>query len=43
MWIIKDFIRTIREGASNGDRPILAAMFGLLVLSIALIAFGLAK
>ena len=43
MWIIKDFIRTIREGASNGDRPVLAAMFGLLVLSVVLIVYGLAK
>ena len=43
MWIIKDFIRTLREGASNGDRPVLAAMFCLLVLSLALIAYGLAR
>ena len=43
MWIIKDFIRTFREGAANGDRPVLAAMFGLLVLSLTLIAVGLAK
>ncbi|GLI37511.1 hypothetical protein GHYDROH2_10120 [Geobacter hydrogenophilus] len=43
MWIIKDFIRTVREGAANGDRPVLAAMFCLFVLSLALIAYGLAK
>jgi len=43
MWIIKDIIRTIREGAANGDRPMLTAMFGLLVLSLVLIAVGLAK
>ena len=43
MSIIKDFIRTLREGAADGDRPILAAMFCLFVLSLALIAYGLAK
>ncbi len=43
MWIIRDFIRTIREGAANGDRTILVTMFGLFVLSITLIAYGLAK
>ncbi|CAG0992351.1 hypothetical protein [Geobacter sp.] len=43
MSIIRDFIRTLREGAANGDRPILAAMFCLLVFSLTLIVFGLAK
>ncbi|EHP84662.1 hypothetical protein GeomeDRAFT_2946 [Geobacter metallireducens RCH3] len=43
MWIIRDFIRTISEGAADGDGPILAAMFCLFVLSLVLIAYGLAK
>lgn len=43
MWIIKDFIRTFRTGAANGDKPILSAMFALLVLSLTLIAYGLVK
>ncbi len=43
MGIIKDFIRTFRAGAANGDRPILSAMFALLVLSLTLIAYGLVK
>lgn len=43
MSIIKDFLQTLREGTANGDRPLLSFVFGLFVLSLSLIVYGLVK
>lgn len=43
MKIISDFIHTLTRGALQEDRPLLLFVFGLLVLSVTLIVFGLAK
>lgn len=41
--MIRDLLHTLRSGTTNGDRPILTFMLGLLVVSVSLIVYGLVK